>query len=106
MGAAFLEPAARHETLHRAKTGTNNQVAPALRREEQRIHQIFGSDLRAHPIWRKLQTSNIELRPFRAADLNESNIEKHLGANSIHSPDEKCFAEAMKEKYWRLLGNA
>ena len=54
------------------------------------------------------ETSNIELRPFRAADLNESNIEKHLGANSflIHSPDDKCFAEAMKEKYWRLLGNA
>ena len=51
------------------------------------------------------ETSNIELRPFRAADLNESDIEKHLGAN-IHSPDEKCFAEAMKEKYWRLLGNA
>ena len=43
MGPAFLEPAARHETLYRAKTGTNNQVAPALRQEEQRIHQIFGA---------------------------------------------------------------
>ena len=43
MGAAFLEPAARHETLYRAKTGMNNQVAPALRQEEQRIHQIFGA---------------------------------------------------------------
>ena len=41
MGAAFLEPAARHETLYRARTGTNNQVAPALRQEEQRFMQNF-----------------------------------------------------------------
>ena len=108
MGAAFLEPAARHETLYRAKTGTNNQVAPALTQEEQRIHQIFGArGLTCELLKSNMEeTSNIELRPFRAADLNESDIEKHLGANSIHSPDEKCFAEAMKEKYWRLLGNA